>query len=302
MSKRQKIVFSSNNQLAHVWAQQTQSNGRTGNMFFESNTIYSYGYHYKIARIVTVRGKSMCFINANGYSNTTSRHTGDVVNAVSGLMPWFYVPGMALDCSPLKMVNAAVKRLKTSIDNEIKHALKKIKIVNVTYAFNNFKNRINDDVKAIHRLTGKTTFKVNKADIDAVKEHYKRRAARYAELNSPEMIAKREATAIKRKEVKQAKEIKEFREGKRHSVQGMSHELLRKNSEEVVTSRGARVSLVFAQRAYNIIKKRGVKALLNKHIGHFTVNKIEHVQGDTVLHIGCHRIKMSEIKNVMEAK
>jgi hypothetical protein len=82
----------------------------------------------------------------------------------------------------------------------------------------------------------------------------------------------------------------------------MSHELLRKNSEEVVTSRGARVSLVFAQRAYNIIKKRGVKALLNKHIGHFTVNKIEHVQGDTVLHIGCHRIKMSEIKNVMEAK
>lgn len=302
MSKRQKIVFSSNSQLAHVWAQQSQSSGRANNMYFEGDTIYSYGYHYKIARIVTVRGKPMCFINANGYSNTTSRHTNDVVSAVSGLMPYFYVPGTALDSSPSEMVSAAVKRLKTSIDDRIKRALKQLKVVNVTYEFNTFKDWINDDVKAIHRLTGKTTFKVNKADIDAVKEHYKRRAVRYAELNSPEMIAKREAAAIKRKEAKQVKEIKEFREGKKHSVQGLSYELLRKNSEEVVTSRGAKVSLVFAQRAYNIIQKRGVKALLNKHIGHFTLNKIERIKGDTVLHIGCHRIKMSEIKNVMETK
>ena len=47
-----KNVFN-NRQLAHVWANQSQDTGRNanGSMFFESDTIYSYGRHYAMARI-----------------------------------------------------------------------------------------------------------------------------------------------------------------------------------------------------------------------------------------------------------
>lgn len=34
---REKIVYSSNAELAHIWAQQTKAEGRANNMFFEGD-------------------------------------------------------------------------------------------------------------------------------------------------------------------------------------------------------------------------------------------------------------------------
>jgi len=45
-------VLRSNADVAHVWAQQVQDEERSGNMFFEGDTIYSYGHHFPIARFV----------------------------------------------------------------------------------------------------------------------------------------------------------------------------------------------------------------------------------------------------------
>ena len=40
-----KKVFT-NTEIVHVFAQQSQSEGRSGSMFFKDTKIYSYGYHY----------------------------------------------------------------------------------------------------------------------------------------------------------------------------------------------------------------------------------------------------------------
>jgi hypothetical protein len=88
-----KKVFSSNSQLAHVWANQLQEEGRGSSMFFYGPVIYSYGYHYEIARFLTPNhGRSICFVNSNGYSNSTAKHTNHVYNAIPDGIHVFKVP------------------------------------------------------------------------------------------------------------------------------------------------------------------------------------------------------------------
>ena len=87
-----KTVFS-NSQLAHTWANQLQNFGRGSSMYFEGNTIYSYGKHYEIAQVIASPNcTKVYFVNSNGYSNTTAKHTRHVVNAIPDYFPSFNVP------------------------------------------------------------------------------------------------------------------------------------------------------------------------------------------------------------------
>lgn len=88
-----KKVFSSHSQLAHTWANQLQSEGRAANMYFEGPVIFSYGPHYEIARFVEApNGEKVCFVNANGYSNSTAKHTNHVHHAIPDGIKVFKVP------------------------------------------------------------------------------------------------------------------------------------------------------------------------------------------------------------------
>ena len=49
------------------------------NMFIDGDTIYSYGYHFPIARNI---GAYYTIFNSNGYSNSTSKHKGHVLSAL----------------------------------------------------------------------------------------------------------------------------------------------------------------------------------------------------------------------------
>lgn len=79
-----KRVFSNSNQVAHVWAQLTQSEGRSSNMYFEGATLYSYGRHYPLGIILeNKKGERLAIINRTGYSVTTSKHIGQAHGATS---------------------------------------------------------------------------------------------------------------------------------------------------------------------------------------------------------------------------
>ena len=88
-----KTVFSSNSELSKVWANQTQQRGRASNMFFDGETIYSYGHHYQIAHFIDApNGQKVCFINSNGFSNSTAKHTNHVLRSIPKDILTFYVP------------------------------------------------------------------------------------------------------------------------------------------------------------------------------------------------------------------
>ncbi len=64
-----RTVFS-NNELAHVWATQSQNEGKANSFYFDGKTIYSYGRHFPIA---TIDGNDVLFTKRS-YSNTTAKH------------------------------------------------------------------------------------------------------------------------------------------------------------------------------------------------------------------------------------
>lgn len=77
-----KTVFSGASKLAHVWAAQSQPRGRAGNVYFDGETIYSYGPHYPIARFVE---PDLVFWNDTSSTPTTnSRHRPKVWQALHG--------------------------------------------------------------------------------------------------------------------------------------------------------------------------------------------------------------------------
>jgi hypothetical protein len=88
-----KKVFSGHASLSHAWANQTHPIGKANSMFFDGPVIYSWGYHYEIARFIDApNGEKVCFINSNGYSNSTGKHTNHVANAIPKNITKFFVP------------------------------------------------------------------------------------------------------------------------------------------------------------------------------------------------------------------
>ena len=73
-----------NSQVAQRFAngETLTSRGNTiegSNMFIDGQTVFSYGYHFPIARLV---GAHYAIFNSNGYSNSTAKHKNHVLSAL----------------------------------------------------------------------------------------------------------------------------------------------------------------------------------------------------------------------------
>jgi len=64
----------------------TENADKTRHLFIEDNVLYSYGYHYPLCiKLKNESGYFSFFINSDGYSNTTARHTGDLIRTITRL-------------------------------------------------------------------------------------------------------------------------------------------------------------------------------------------------------------------------
>ncbi len=68
-------------ELAHIWAAQTQSEGKAGSFYFRDKTIYSYGSHFPIATIID----NTVLFTKKSYSNSTAKHISKTRAAISHL-------------------------------------------------------------------------------------------------------------------------------------------------------------------------------------------------------------------------
>ena len=80
-----KKVFQ-NSELAHVYAQQSQDEGRNanGSFYFRGKTLFSYGGHFPICKFVTNdKGENALLFTERTYSNTTAKQISLTRNATS---------------------------------------------------------------------------------------------------------------------------------------------------------------------------------------------------------------------------
>lgn len=102
--------------VARNWARQTGKATRGFNVFYDGPTIYSYGRHYAIARLVYVNGKRVALVNSRGYSVSTAKHTGHVWRALDygRALQCFSVPFVTSDSVEAHAVNVADLRARAS--------------------------------------------------------------------------------------------------------------------------------------------------------------------------------------------
>src|SRR5262245_47315041 len=92
-TRRTRTVHSSH-MVCHLWANQSQEEARNGSrsLYFERETIYSYGSHFPVACIIThKRAQRAVLLNPAAYSVTTSCHQG-MARSASRHLPQFTVP------------------------------------------------------------------------------------------------------------------------------------------------------------------------------------------------------------------
>lgn len=304
-----KRVFSSHSEVCHIWAQQTQAEGRAGNIFFDGDRIYSYGRHYTAAKIHTIKGVRFALINSHKYSNSTIKHLYCVQNALNGLMQYFDSP----DVSDPK---AAILHLDQLAQDQIKQALKRMKITNkdsIKWEFKHIRESF-AEANRLRTILGRKELWPTQKQLDEVETHLEKRLARYHELNTPEMIAKREAEKQKRdakkyqlEQEKLAKQIEAFRNGDTFGYYFSStlpYDILRIHGDKVQTSRGAEVSLKDARVLYRAIKSG--KDVMGEKIGDYTLIRVTPIfnpefEEEKLVQIGCHKILLSEAAKLFSA-
>ena len=283
-----KKVFKNTSEVVHVFAQQTQSEGRnqSGSVYFKDNRIYSYGSHYLLGEFIN---KDTIIINDYGYSVTTSKHINELRNATIQYNVFFT---SLIDIKNVEsVIEANLKCLaksrkgETYIDiiNELEKGLTKW----VKFCKEN-------KIKKEHFY--KYNYIVNKSDYK-----YKKIVKIANSLLTPETIEKIKAKGKKEAIKQKAKDKKELKnkidkfntyEIDRFKIGEFDYLRLSENKQFVETSQNIRIEKSEAKNLYFAIKNK--IDIRGQKIGYYTINKID----NKALTVGCHKICIKSVEKV----
>lgn len=272
-----KQTFSSNQEVCHVWASQSQDCGNAGNISFSGDVIYSYS---------TVMGRIMgdvVLLNRSHYSVTTSTHQGLMAAAVGHLKSFNVV-----SCTPNHEKNVVdyAKRIKDSFG--------------CYFRAKSRKHLIFDENHELYRelLEYCKHFKISppnvKGCILAVTDNaVELQKKRYDKENRQEKATIKNDVEAAKLDWLACKSNNTFVTvgGKSYYFDGV---LLRANGTEVETSGGAKVPLKEARILYKAIKAG--KPVHGFKVGYYTVTSL-----NGSLKIGCHTISLKEVDRFAKA-
>ena len=269
-----KTVFSSAHDVIHAFAQRNQPHGRSSNVFFYNNEIYSYGYHYLLGKFIDDK---TIVIDNRGYSSTTAKHISWIIGGTSQYKQFF-----TRSCD-LHLVNIQILALKDRLakakkpEKYINEMLSLWDSLNEFIKYTKNKNTIKDDrYKNIKRI------------IKAIQSQPEEFQQKLAEAKKKEELMR------KRSEAKQIKdtlskwynyEVHTFRIGEKDFLR------ISQDGSNVETSQHVKVSIDEARTLYQLICK-GID-IKGHRISNYIVNSI-----NGTLKIGCHNIDMDSVHKV----
>lgn len=269
-----KTVFSNAHDVIHVFAQRNQSHGRSSNVFFYGDKIYSYGYHYLLGEFIDDK---TILIDNRGYSSTTNKHIYWVTGATRQYKQFF-----TRSCD-LHLVNLQILALKDRLAKAKKPEKYINEMLSLWASLNEFikytknKNTIKDDrYKNIKRI------------IKAIQDKPQEYQQKLAEAKKKEELMR------KRSEEKQIKDtLSKFYNYEVHTFRIGEKDYLRisQDGSNVETSQHVKVSIDEARTLYQLICK-GVD-IAGHRISNYIVNSI-----NGTLKIGCHNIDMDSVHKV----
>jgi hypothetical protein len=304
-----KTVFN-NDEIAHIWAKQSQDSGRTSSnsVYFQGVNIFSYGPHFCLGHF---HDAQTVFLNSRTFSNTTNRHQFKTWRAVSHLN-LLYVPfpegGLFEGSRGKTNCNVWRRDLETLLYKiEAKGLHKKTKeLARANMA------KIAQTVTNWAQLTTTNLAKEQEneyAEQDRLALQYLMNYAEGAKGSAEEMRAaidahwaevekakeKRNRAAIKKAESR----VKSWIQGKEKidalSILPACYLRASNCGQDVQTSKGAAVTAKTAKVLYKLIKA-------GKDVRGFDVDGYTVLSINGVLTVGCHTIERAEIERFAKSQ
>lgn len=277
-----RTVLRNRDEVCHVWAQQNQSVGRAGNIFFEGKSIYSYGRHFEMARFVD---SETVLITSSRYSVSTAKHLGLVRRAVTHktvfIVPSFtdHQENIVYLIDQAKDAYDTATRARKFMDRHIDRAKRSVEDAR------QYMTKFRVQVPPMHEelwLALHTETYLN-GDVQA-QLLTKAKAAQAAE---------REATKQARikRELAEAVQLEQWVRGEMDWGRFAAMRL-RVRGGEVQTTHGAAVPVIEARKLYRALKA-GVD-VSGQRVGHYTITR---VTTDAII-VGCHTIPLSEVERI----
>jgi len=271
-----RTVLKNTSEVVHTFAQRTQNEGRSGNVFFEERDfIYSYGHHYLLAQFITDKD---IIINDSGYSVSTSKHISAVRYATRQYNQYFVT----------EIEAGKVFNRMTELLNKLGKARKPenylYEIENLYTSFTSFQNHIRKNKIRTSFLCSK-----NSKEYKGIVKIYKN--TRPENLDTFTEKLKEKAKRAKAKEAKKVKSLlTDFYSYKRNSFRIGNEDFIRisQDRQSIETSQQVKVPINEAKELYKAIQQ-GIN-IKGHRISNYTVNSL-----NGVLTIGCHRINMESV-------
>jgi hypothetical protein len=272
--------------VAHLWANRAQDsarNGDSGNLYFDGDTIYSYGSHFPIARHVeTKHGHAVLFTTRN-YSQTTAGHKCIVARACRHLTV-FYVQHV---CDTNRKGQFAEYRGRyVALARQYSRARS-----NKPWILDSLRNLV-EEANRFAQFFGLRSRLSLPADLAAMETECKT-------IERRERERKQRAEAKRRREA--LERVQQWVDGKTDYSPGYGPIRLRIKGDHLQTSHGARVPLAHAIKAFRIIKRLHDKGQAYErnghtiHLGHFALDAVD-AQGN--VRAGCHNVAWEEIERI----
>jgi hypothetical protein len=281
----------SNSEVGHLWYHETQARARNGKntLYFQGPTIYSYGSHFPIARIVRHGGAKAVLFTTRSYTNTTARHISYTRRAI---------PASAIVFRVEKPTEAVTIETLKGKEKEAAEAVAKSKHSRKYKALH--LSRAQD---LLNEARSMASFFCLDYEV-AAPEELDNLAEKIEEARKEEAQRQREAAA---KRLQEAQE--DLEAWKRHEISytGKLHVLTfsyaRIQENELVTTKGARVPLEHVKKAAPIVRaliengrtyKRNGHTI---HLGHYVLDEIKE---DGTLIAGCHTFERAEVLRILD--
>ena len=290
-TNKMKKVFSSRSAVCHKFNEQSQSEGRAGNIFFDTDTIYSYGYHYVLGQFVS---PEIIIINNTGYSISTSKHIGILSSATRDKTQIF-----TMQAEP-KRVSEQINKAFANLANARKPQIYISEIINLYEAFKKSCELLGGVLKE-NSFNG--SYSVSPIDepneyINQIEQIYKglntdEQAEQLSQIKETDKRLRKERA--EREQAKKAERIEKFYNYETNYIGGLDFDLLRvsKCGAFVETSQRVEIPMQEAQRYYKILKS-GANMRGEKIAQYITKSFSE------ALNIGCHRIEKQEAERIGE--
>ena len=262
-----KTVFSNSADVMHAYAQQTQTFGKSSNVFFNYKSIYSYGHHYKLAEFIG----DYILINNTGYSVTTSKHISQIIQATRQYKQYF------LSNTDINLVSNFIK---SQYEKLLKAKKPQIYIDSILSKFNAFqayplnKNINSIEYKEIKDIANLVTKIAENLD------------------NFKDTLKELKIANEKKQKAILNKSIKNFESYKVNFIKGEEDYLrFSECGNYIETSQQVKTTLSEAKALYSLILAK--KDIKGHNISGYTVTSL-----NGTLKIGCHKININSMNKI----